>query len=88
MDNGTPAKKYYKNELLYKGFLYTADANRTIYMRNHDASNDYEIMGKLRKYYLEDQKVKYLVQNQKEDKETKLFESGSRLMIISKFAEC
>jgi hypothetical protein len=83
----TPAKKYYKNELLYKGYLYVTDADRIIYMRNHDASNDYEIMGKLRKYYLEDYKVKYLVQNQKEDKETKLFESVIKTEDITKLAE-
>ncbi|MBP9083278.1 MAG: hypothetical protein KBH11_09395 [Bacteroidia bacterium] len=72
-----PDKVYFNNNLLYKGFFYASTADRTFYMRHHDASNDYEIMGKLRKYYLEDYKVKYLVQNQTADKETKLFESVS-----------
>ncbi|MBK9423652.1 MAG: hypothetical protein IPN54_05925 [Bacteroidetes bacterium] len=72
-----PDKVYFNNNLLYKGFFYATTADRTFYMRHHDASNDYEILGKLRKYYLEDYKVKYLVQNQTADKETKLFESVS-----------
>lgn len=70
-----PARKYFHDELLYKGHLYVSRKDKEFFMRNHDAANDYEIMGKLNKYYLEDSKVKYLVQNQVEGKESKLFES-------------
>lgn len=61
--------------MLYDGKLYVSDkSKRNIYMRHHDAATDYELMGKYRPYYLEEDGVKILVQNQVEGKETKLYE--------------
>lgn len=81
----TSPPKLFKDELLYKGHFYVSNENRKIYMRNHDAGNDYEIMGNLRKYYLDDSKVKYLVQNQTQGKETRLYESVVKVDDIAPF---
>lgn len=68
-------RTYQKDELLYKGVLYTSNESNRFFMRNHDAANSYQLEIETSEYYLESDKVKYLIHNQVSNKETAINES-------------
>jgi len=80
-------RKLYANQLMYDGKLYVSNDTRSIFMRHHNAANDYEFMGNYRKYYLDNDRIKILVQNQKMDREAKLYEFVSVTQDISSVGE-
>lgn len=58
-------KKLYlnKEKVLYKGLFYLSSKDKTIMMRNHDASNEFKTLPNQRKIYYEHEDIHYLAHN-------------------------